>query len=544
MPTHQLVNQGPAVKLVDFQVGLFTEDWYGGLGVAFKGGEYIWKLIGSTWSAMVPLPDFANLLVQPVALVPLPEEQPAPVESPEVAELRRKLAQAEKGRDCWKEAAERHHADTTAAESRVTSLAEENGRLRKKNAAQETRIRELVDKLDAEWAKRNEIGILCRRCGRAHFEGECSALTPAPSSPAQKPSAEASDSQDRNNWIAEGSVLFGPNSDGTGIAFDNPEDAAFIAKAVHEYTTEKIRRIYYQNIVYAVCRTLDRINGGKIVCGTVDTPTTHVQDAMKQLEKLATVYIPRRILEAPAVAQEEPKKVADGWKLLATYLAKSLAYTTGVINKLEILSESATEASNWTRLVDEIHEELRQLAHHCMGTDIGLWTEFGLNFVDGQWSPEPQNGYNNEEPKMRLLASPSPSPASVSDVPPASPVEQKIEQLVDERDKAEEAVSQAYYLVTGQSPEWSNQFGYPQALEGIADAFRLLKHAAKQAASPVASNAKTPAAIEAERQVVEAAKKLWRIVDQDDAGLFGQTVKVCNAVDALLALTSPAKGGA
>ena len=40
-------------------------------------------------------------------------------------------------------------------------------------------------------------------------------------------------------------------------------------------------------------------------------------------------------------------------------------------------------------------------------------------------------------------------------------------QTIDERDKAEDALSQAYCLVTGSSPEWSNLFGYDQAIEDI-----------------------------------------------------------------------------
>lgn len=54
-----------------------------------------------------------------------------------------------------------------------------------------------------------------------------------------------------------------------------------------------------------------------------------------------------------------------------------------------------------------------------------------------------------------------------------------IEETIDERDRAEQALSQAYYLVTGNSPEWSNQFGHDQALLEIAECVRLLKHAAK-----------------------------------------------------------------
>ena len=37
--------------------------------------------------------------------------------------------------------------------------------------------------------------------------------------------------KDRSKWRAEGSVLFGPNDDETGIAFDDPSDAMFIASA-------------------------------------------------------------------------------------------------------------------------------------------------------------------------------------------------------------------------------------------------------------------------------------------------------------------------
>ena len=52
---------------------------------------------------------------------------------------------------------------------------------------------------------------------------------------------------------------------------------------------ENRRRIYYQDIVYAVCRELDRAFGNRIhrgegvVCGTADEPTTQVQELMKEL---------------------------------------------------------------------------------------------------------------------------------------------------------------------------------------------------------------------------------------------------------------------
>lgn len=52
---------------------------------------------------------------------------------------------------------------------------------------------------------------------------------------------------------------------------------------------EKKRRIYYQDIVYSVCGMLDEANGNHIsrgtgvVCGTVDEPSTEVQEQMRQL---------------------------------------------------------------------------------------------------------------------------------------------------------------------------------------------------------------------------------------------------------------------
>lgn len=47
--------------------------------------------------------------------------------------------------------------------------------------------------------------------------------------------------------------------------------------------------------------------------------------------------------------------------------------------------------------------------------------------------------------------------------------------LIDERDAAEQALSQAYYLITGKSPEWSNLFGYAEALQEIDEAQQILR---------------------------------------------------------------------
>lgn len=44
---------------------------------------------------------------------------------------------------------------------------------------------------------------------------------------------------------------------------------------------EKQRRIYYQDIVYKACNLL----GKDIVCGTIDNPSTEVQDKIRELKE-------------------------------------------------------------------------------------------------------------------------------------------------------------------------------------------------------------------------------------------------------------------
>jgi hypothetical protein len=50
-------------------------------------------------------------------------------------------------------------------------------------------------------------------------------------------------------------------------------------------------------------------------------------------------------------------------------------------------------------------------------------------------------------------------------------------ETINDRDSAEEALSQAYYLITGRSPEWSNNFGRTEAMADIDDAQDALRQA-------------------------------------------------------------------
>lgn len=62
--------------------------------------------------------------------------------------------------------------------------------------------------------------------------------------------------------------------------------------------------------------------------------------------------------------------------------------------------------------------------------------------------------------------------------PSVDKAERALGEVIDQRDAAEEALSHAYYLVTGRSPEWSNLFGHTEALEEIEDSCALLRNAA------------------------------------------------------------------
>jgi hypothetical protein len=50
-------------------------------------------------------------------------------------------------------------------------------------------------------------------------------------------------------------------------------------------------------------------------------------------------------------------------------------------------------------------------------------------------------------------------------------------ETIGQREAAEEAISQAYFLMIGRSPEWSNKFGFTDALEDIEDAQSSLRQA-------------------------------------------------------------------
>lgn len=90
---------------------------------------------------------------------------------------------------------------------------------------------------------------------------------------------------------------------------------------------ERRRRVYYQNIVYSVCDTLDALSGGTIVCGTVKEPTGEVQQATKQLADKAE-RLTERLAEAADTRRtqiHELKRSRANVERLETALAKAVA---------------------------------------------------------------------------------------------------------------------------------------------------------------------------------------------------------------------------
>ncbi len=99
---------------------------------------------------------------------------------------------------------------------------------------------------------------------------------------------------------------------------------------------------------------------------------------------------------------------------------------------------------------------------------------------------------------------------------------QTIDDVLDQRDRAEEALSQAYYLITGRSPEWSNTFGHDEALEDIKDAQELLRKAAKPPAPVCEGDEYTRYKIDA----LDAAIRLHHPLLRGERTFSGEILKV------------------
>ena len=74
---------------------------------------------------------------------------------------------------------------------------------------------------------------------------------------------------------------------------DPDDDLSMLARQLlrsrEREETEKKRRVYYQDIVYAVCNSLDRCfakrKGSLTVCGTIEEPSRQVQELLVEVER-------------------------------------------------------------------------------------------------------------------------------------------------------------------------------------------------------------------------------------------------------------------
>ena len=78
-----------------------------------------------------------------------------------------------------------------------------------------------------------------------------------------------------------------------------------------------------------------------------------------------------------------------------------------------------------------------------------------------------------DPPKMK--DKPTPQHATPSSATPNDKHEREMLRTIDQRDAAEEALTQAYYLITGRSPDWSSVWGFAECIEEIDEAQQLLR---------------------------------------------------------------------
>ena len=115
-------------------------------------------------------------------------------------------------------------------------------------------------------------------------------------------------------------------------------------------------------------------------------------------------------------------------------------------------------------------------------------------------------------------------------------------QLLQERDAAEEAVSHAYYLVTGRSPEWSNHFGHAEAHEEIQDAVNVLREEAKKVPTLEAELAKEREAVADLRAAVSAIPR--KLPDElMKRGMHISALQIRSAINALTPIARAAVEG-
>lgn len=157
---------------------------------------------------------------------------------------------------------------------------------------------------------------------------------------------------------------------------------------------EKAARVYYQNIVYDVCGILDDLDGRRvsygegIVCGTVSSPSTEVQDRLKRLvEEFKSRWetsTPEPAIKA-TVYYTESARVRD--ELPTQYQYAAL---------IDVIAERTKQRQKWGVDDDDRHVD-KELAH--------VAGNLAIMHVKGDLPPKDTWGIadRNPDPRERLV---------------------------------------------------------------------------------------------------------------------------------------------
>lgn len=148
---------------------------------------------------------------------------------------------------------------------------------------------------------------------------------------------------------------------------------------------ERQRRIYYQDIVYAVCNSLNAIDkkgpGYGIVCGTVNIPSTEVQERMKRLES-AVADARREAVEECAKAVED----ADCLSTCDSFDHDNLCPNVFPENAIRALLADGGGTQE-SPLVKDLALLVRRLAHKCSDPTLAEKARDALTRWNLQGSP-------------------------------------------------------------------------------------------------------------------------------------------------------------
>jgi len=100
------------------------------------------------------------------------------------------------------------------------------------------------------------------------------------------------------------------------------------------YEAEKFRRMYYQGIVYSVCNWIDSIDGKKgtgIVCGTYETPTEEVEEALERIgKKLKELRLIKGVNDFTEAEEKELDELRTRVASLGSQLCRTVEALLGV----------------------------------------------------------------------------------------------------------------------------------------------------------------------------------------------------------------------